>query len=138
MTTRRPGSGLEAPENGAASRLERNRLSLRSWRTCAQDSQGLSSAQPPRLPCVRKAHTGMVFLPQADPPVTSCIRQPLLLWQSESRLCFHTRAGTLQVMRQGWFFQMYKVANTVATLLVTWQGWGRQAHDQAFYTTSAS
>ena len=98
MTTRRPGSGLEAPESGAASEEERDSVT-----TISQEVEDLWPSVcpgllprtcllrcPPVTSCKEDTHLE-AFLTQIDPPVTSCVRQPSLRRQSQSRLCFHTR-----------------------------------------------
>ena len=131
---------METPGAGAASREERDSV--------ATVSQELEDLCPGFLPKACLLHSPPVTLCKESPhrdgllapgrPTHYHVYKAALAAMAVSVLSMLSHTGTLQVMRQGWFFQMYKVANTVATLLVTWQGWGRQAHDQAFYTTSAS
>ena len=59
MTTRRPGSGLEAPESGAASEEERDSVA-----TVSQELEDLCPGCLPRTCLLR------------GPPVTSCKERP--------------------------------------------------------------
>ena len=102
-------------------------------------SQELEDLCPGFLPRACLLHSPPVTLYKESPhrdgllapgrPTGYLVYKAALAAMAVSVLSMLSHTGTLQ---------MYKVANTVATLLVTWQGWGRQAHDQAFYTTSAS